>query len=271
MSAFKDLLKMGRVMRHKGDRGLEKVAFMIELNEVTKNFNSRKVLSGVDLKVKTGETLAVIGPSGCGKSTLLRLIIGLFRPDSGTILVGGEDVTRLDSEGMNDLREHLGMVFQSSALFDSLTVSENVAFGLREHLDLREKEIASIVSEKLELVGLSGIESHMPSELSGGMQKRVSLARAIATNPEIILYDEPTTGLDPITATSIENLMIDLHKILHITAVVVTHMMSTVYRVADRIVMLSEGRLIEAGTPEETKNSNNPTIRQFVTGGAGSQ
>jgi phospholipid/cholesterol/gamma-HCH transport system ATP-binding protein len=158
------------------------------------------------------------------------------------------------------------MVFQSSALFDSLTVGENVAFGLREHTNYPEEKINKIVSEKLDLVGLKGSEGLMPSELSGGMQKRVSLARALATDPEIILYDEPTTGLDPITATSIEDLIINVHQKIGNSAVVVTHMLSTVYKIADRIVMLHNGRIIEAGTPEETKRSDNPTIKQFITG-----
>lgn len=246
---------------------LARVPYMIELVNVFKNFNGHHVLKGLNLKVKRGETLAVIGPSGCGKSTVLRLIIGLFAPTSGRVLVAGRDISELEVEAMNELRQHIGMVFQSSALFDSLTVFENVAFGLREHSSLGEKEIRSVAAEKLGLVGLKGTESLMPSELSGGMQKRVSLARAIASNPEIILYDEPTTGLDPISATAIENLIIDLHKMLSVSAIVVTHMMSTVYHIADRIVMLDKGKIIEAGTPEETKSSSNPAIREFVTGG----
>jgi phospholipid/cholesterol/gamma-HCH transport system ATP-binding protein len=247
---------------------LAKAPYMIELKNIVKGFNSHRVLNGVDLRVEKGETLAVIGPSGCGKSTLLRLIIGLFPPTGGKVFVASQDMAELDSEELNEIRQHIGMVFQSSALFDSLTVFENVAFGLREHSNLSEKKVRSIVSEKLELVGLKGTEELMPVELSGGMQKRVSLARAIATDPEIILYDEPTTGLDPIIATSIENLIINLHKVLHITAVVVTHMMSTVYRIADRIVMLHDGKLIEAGSPEQTRGSTNSVIRKFVTGGA---
>jgi phospholipid/cholesterol/gamma-HCH transport system ATP-binding protein len=245
----------------------ENVSDMIELVSIVKDFNSHRVLNGVNLKVKKGETLAVIGPSGCGKSTLLRLIIGLFPPTSGRVMVAGREISTLDREELNELRQHIGMVFQSSALFDSLTVGENVAFGLREHSRLSEKEIVSIVAEKLELVGLKGTERLMPAELSGGMQKRVSLARALATSPQMILYDEPTTGLDPISATSIENLIIDLHQMLKVTAVVVTHMMSTVYHISSRIAMLHDGKLIEAGTPEQTKASTDPTIREFITGG----
>jgi len=252
---------------YKPEDELAQVPFMIELRNVIKNFNGHRVLNDISLKVERAKTLAVIGPSGCGKSTLLRLILGLFPPTSGRVIVAGQDITQLDPEGINVIRQHIGMVFQSSALFDSLTVGENVSFGLREHLDLSEKEIADVVSQKLELVGLKGIENLMPSELSGGMQKRVSLARAIATNPEIILYDEPTTGLDPITAVAIENLIRDLHKMFNITSVVVTHMLSTVYHIADRIVMLHDGVILEAGTVEETKRSTNPTIREFVTAG----
>lgn len=265
--SVKDLLKRPS-RRHYGEmEELPQVPFMIDIVDVTKAFNGKRVLDGVTLKVERGKTIAVIGPSGCGKSTMLRLIIGLFPPQSGRILVAGKDITKFDTEEMNRVRQHIGMVFQSSALFDSLTVGENVAFGLKEHSSLNEKEIRTVVSEKLELVGLKGTENLMPAELSGGMQKRVSLARAIATNPDIILYDEPTTGLDPVTATAIENLIVNLHKMLSVTAIVVTHMMSTVYHIADRIAMLYEGKIIDAGTPEETKNSSNPVIREFVTGG----
>lgn len=239
---------------------------MIEIKGVFKSFNGKKVLDGINLSVKKGETLAVIGPSGCGKSTLLRLIIGLFPPTSGEIIVKGVNIADLDKGQIVNIRKRIGMVFQSSALFDSLTVGENVAFGLREHTNYPEEKINKIVSEKLDLVGLKGSEGLMPSELSGGMQKRVSLARALATDPEIILYDEPTTGLDPITATSIEDLIINVHQKIGNSAVVVTHMLSTVYKIADRIVMLHNGRIIEAGTPEETKRSDNPTIKHFITG-----
>jgi len=244
----------------------EKVPYMIEIEDLTKEFNGNKVLDGVNLKVRRGETLAVIGPSGCGKSTLLRLVIGLFPPTNGKIIVDGRNLAELEAEELNELRERIGMVFQSSALFDSLTVAENVAFGLREHSNLSDDNIKKVVQEKLTMVELEGKENIMPSELSGGMQKRVSLARAIATNPEIILYDEPTTGLDPIMAGSIEDLILELHKKLKITAIVVTHQLSTVFRIADRITMLHEGKIIDAGTPDEAKKSTYPIIRDFVTG-----
>ena len=219
-----------------------------------------------DINVRKGETLAIIGPSGCGKSTILRLIIGLFSPTSGEIFVNGRNIADMDKDELVELRRHIGMVFQSSALFDSLTVGDNVAFGLREHSDLSEQRIKEVALEKLCLVGLDGSENLMPSELSGGMQKRVSLARALATDPDIILYDEPTTGLDPITSTAIEDLINDLHKKLGTSSIVVTHQMSTVYRIADRIIMLHNGKVIEAGTPDETKSSSDQIVKQFISG-----
>jgi phospholipid/cholesterol/gamma-HCH transport system ATP-binding protein len=246
-----------------GEKELENV---IELKNVFKSFNGKKVIDGVSINVKKGEALAIIGPSGCGKSTLLRLIIGLFPPTSGEIIVKGMSITNLDQEELVNIRKRIGMVFQSSALFDSLTVRENVAFGLREHTNYSEEKIKKIVSGKLDMVGLKGSDALMPSELSGGMQKRVSLARALATDPEIILYDEPTTGLDPITTTSIEDLILDIHHKLGTSAVIVTHQLLTVYKIADRIVMLHNGKMIEAGTPDETKKSDNPIIKQFITG-----
>lgn len=239
---------------------------VVELIDVHKYFNENKVIDGVDLALKKGEALAIIGPSGCGKSTILRLIIGLFPPSSGEIKIKGVDIAGMDKQAMVNARKCIGMVFQSSALFDSLTVGENVAFGLREHSKLPEKKMFQIVSEKLELVGLKGSENLMPAELSGGMQKRVGLARALATEPEIILYDEPTTGLDPITATSIEDLILDIHRKLGTSAIIVTHQMATVYKIADRIVMLHNGKVMNAGTPDETKASKEPIIKQFVTG-----
>ena len=241
---------------------------VIELKNVYKSFNGKKVLDGVNMNVKKGETLAVIGPSGCGKSTLLRLIIGLFPPTSGEISVKGNNIVNIDEDELTNIRKHIGMVFQSSALFDSLSVGENVAFGLREHTGFSDDKIKEIVLSKLDMVGLKGSENLMPSELSGGMQKRVGLARALAIDPEIILYDEPTTGLDPITATSIEDLIIDLHKKIGNSAVVVTHMLTTVYKIADRIVMLHNGKVIEAGTPNETIRSADPVIKHFITGKA---
>lgn len=240
---------------------------MIRLRNLTKYFGDLKVLENISFDIRDGETLAIIGPSGCGKSTLLRLLLRLEEPTSGTIIVDGMDISQLSREGLINLRKKFGMVFQSSALFDSLNVFENVAFALRQHTKLSEREIAQIVAEKLRLVNLEGTENLMPSELSGGMQKRVSIARALAFNPQIILYDEPTTGLDPITSVNIEDLMLKLSRELKVTSIIVTHVLQTVYRVASRIVMLHEGKFIETGTPEETKRSTNPIVRKFITGG----
>ncbi|MFC1767196.1 ABC transporter ATP-binding protein [Candidatus Margulisiibacteriota bacterium] len=240
---------------------------MIEIKNLVKKFSGTLVLDKVNLNLKRGESLAIIGPSGCGKSTMLRLIIGLFPPTSGEIKIKGININGIDEEGMTKLRETIGMVFQSSALFDSLTVGENVAFGLLERIKLSESKLKKVVAEKLEMVGLEGTEELMPAELSGGMQKRVSLARALATNPEIILYDEPTTGLDPVTSTAIEDLIKSVHRRLKTSSIVVTHQLSTVYRVAQRIVMLDKGKIIESGTPEETQRTKDPAIRRFITGG----
>lgn len=239
---------------------------VIEIKGLNKSFGKKHILNGIDLSLKKGETLAIIGPSGCGKSTILRLVIGLLSQDSGSISVFGKEIRSLSKDDLVEIRKHVGMVFQSSALFDSLTVGENVAFGLREHSGFSETKIKQIVSEKLTMVGLPNTEALMPEELSGGMQKRVSLARALATDPEIILYDEPTTGLDPITSTAIENLILELHKKLGTSAIVVTHQMTTVYRIASRIIMLHNGKVTEAGSPEETKCSKDPVISQFVNG-----
>ena len=240
---------------------------MINVQDVAKKFGDKNVLNGVTFEVAKGETVAIIGPSGCGKSTLLRLIIGFIAPDRGKIQIGGVDLRHLEPDQMAEIRKKIGMVFQSSALFSSLSVFENVAFGLREQKRVSDSVISRTVQEKLELVGLSSASQLMPEELSGGMQKRVSLARALATSPEIILYDEPTTGLDPIMSSSIENLIRDLDHRFQITAIVVTHQLSTVYRVADRIMMLHQGKIIQAGSPEDARKSQNPVISEFVRGG----
>ncbi|MFH1428142.1 MAG: ABC transporter ATP-binding protein [Candidatus Margulisiibacteriota bacterium] len=240
---------------------------MIEIKNVYKTFNHDKpVLNGVSLTIPEGDTVAVIGTSGCGKSTLLRAIIGLEPVTSGAILIDGQDITRLNDKDRDELRKQFGFVFQSSALFDSLTVGDNIAFHLREHTKLPEWQIKRIVAEKLEMVGLPGIEDLMPAELSGGMQKRISLARAIAHNPKVLLYDEPTTGLDPVRSTSIENLINKLNNELKVTSILVTHQLSTIFRCSQRITMLNEGSIIEAGTPEETLKSKDPVIYNFING-----
>ena len=211
---------------------------MIRLVDVCKTFGNKEVLHHINLTIKKGETLAIIGGSGSGKSTLLRLLIGLIRPTSGQIWIGDREISGISEKELDEVRLHMGMVFQYSALFDSMTVGENVAFGLREHTDLSEKEIQGIVEEKLQMVGLGHLSEMMPSELSGGMKKRVSLARAIAFGPEIIFYDEPSSGLDPIMTEKIDELIIHTQKSLHVTSVVVTHDMASACRIADRIAMV---------------------------------
>jgi phospholipid/cholesterol/gamma-HCH transport system ATP-binding protein len=241
---------------------------MIEIKNVHKNFEENQVLRGVDLTINKGETMVIIGRSGCGKSVLLKHIIGLLKPDRGNILVDGEDITSCNTDQLNKLRQRLGMLFQASALFDSMTVDENVGLGLREHTKMPEAEIKKKVMETLKLVGLSGIEEKKPAELSGGMKKRVGLARAIAMDPEYVLYDEPTTGIDPIMADVINELIINLRNTLAITSIAVTHDIVSAYKIADRIAMLYEGKIIFIGTPEETKNTDHPVVRQFIEGSA---
>lgn len=236
---------------------------MIELVDVCKSFDRSEALKHVSLTIKEGETLAIIGGSGSGKSTLLRLLIGLIRPTSGQILVRGRDVADLGEEEWDKLRLRMGMVFQYSALFDSMTVGDNVAFGLREHTKLPEEEIGRIVREKLALVGLSGVEQMMPNELSGGMKKRVGLARAIANEPSVIFYDEPSSGLDPIMTARIDELIVSTQKKLGVTSVVVTHDMASACRIADRIAMIYEGELIAVDTVERFKNIKDERVQAF--------
>ncbi len=239
---------------------------VIKLVNVNMVFGDRKILEDINLEVAKGEILVVIGPSGSGKSTLLRLIIGLLKPTSGEIWVDGQEISRMSEDQLNKIRRKMGMVFQYSALFDSMTVGENVAFGLRQNFIMPEGDIARIVRRMLRTVGLAGQENAMPNELSGGMKKRVSLARAIAFNPQIVLYDEPTAGLDPIMSATIDRLITGTRRILGVTAVVVTHHMASAFNIADRIVMIYDGRIIEAGSVEEFKNSENPIVQQFIHG-----
>lgn len=239
---------------------------MIEIRNLTKKLENNLVLNSLNLEIQARETTAIIGRSGCGKSVLLKHIIGIMKPDEGEILVDGADVTKLSEEGLYELRKKFGMVFQGAALFDSLTVAENVSFALKRYTDLSKSEIETIVREKLALVGLKGIEHLKPAALSGGMKKRVGLARAIAMNPQIILYDEPTTGLDPIMADAINELIVSLHKNLGTTSIVVTHDMVSAYKIANRIAMLYNGTIIEIGTPKEIQNTKNETVRQFILG-----
>lgn len=225
-------------------------------------------MKGLDLSIRDGETLVIIGRSGCGKSVLLKHIMGLLEPDQGQVLIDDVDIFSLDDRQLEGFRLRLGMLFQGAALFDSLSVEENVGFSLYEHTRLPIPVIRKKVAEKLDLVNLSGIEDLMPSELSGGMKKRVGLARAICNEPKIILYDEPTTGLDPITADAINDLILRMQEKLKVTSVVVTHDMTSAYKVANRIAMLYGGRIVGIGTPEEIRQTNNPIIKQFVTGSA---
>ena len=241
---------------------------MIEIKDVYKSFGDNQVLRGVNLTINKGETAVIIGRSGCGKSVLLKLIIGLLKPDQGKILVNGDDITSLNASQLNKVRQKFGMVFQAAALLDSMTVDENVGLGLREHTELAEEEVRQKVIEKLKMVGLSEVEGKKPAALSGGMKKRVGLARAIAMDPEYVLYDEPTTGLDPIMADVINELIINLRNTISITSIAVTHDIVSAYKIADRIAMLYEGKIVFVGTPEEVKNTDHPVVRQFVEGSA---
>lgn len=241
---------------------------MIELIDIHKSFGPHQVLRGVNLSVEKGESMTVIGGSGSGKSVLMKHIIGLLFPDRGRVTIDGQELNKLDDEGLNEFRKKFGMLFQGAALFDSLSVWENVGFSLKQHTKLSDKEIRKIATEKLALVGLKDIEDKMPADLSGGMKKRVGLARAIAMDASIILYDEPTTGLDPISADAINDLIIDLRKKLGVTSVAITHDMQSAYKISDRIAMLYKGEIQEIGTPEQIKKTTNPIVRQFISGSA---
>lgn len=240
----------------------------IKIENLFKSFGQKEVLKGVDLEIEAGEIMVIIGQSGSGKSVLLKHIIGIMKPDAGDIYVDGQQTNSLTEKEILKLSRKFGMLFQGSALFDSLTVKENVAFGLRRHTNLSEEELKKVVTASLERVGLREIGDLLPYELSGGMKKRVGLARAIAYGPEIILYDEPTTGLDPIRADAINNLILQLKNDLKVTSIVITHDMNSTYKVADRIAMLYDGRIIEVGSPQEIKSSPNPVVQQFINGRA---
>lgn len=240
----------------------------IKIDNLYKSFGQKQVLKGVNLEVEEGEIMVIIGQSGSGKSVLLKHIIGIMKPDAGEIYVDGQVMNAFTERELLKMSRKFGMLFQGSALFDSLTVEENVAFGLRRHTTLSEEEIKKVVQASLERVGLRDIEHLLPYELSGGMKKRVGLARAIAYGPEIILYDEPTTGLDPIRADAINNLILQLKRELNVTSIVITHDMNSTYKVADRIAMLYDGRIIEVGSSEEIRHSPNPIVQQFINGRA---
>ncbi|MFQ5636540.1 MAG: ABC transporter ATP-binding protein [bacterium] len=239
---------------------------MIIIKELYKNFEDNEVLRGVNLTIGKGHTTVIIGSSGSGKSVLLKHIMGLMKPDSGCVFLNGTCVTDLTYEQLKSVRKQMAMVFQGAALFDSMTIAENVGIGLYKHLNMKKREASKRVTECLERVGLHGIENLSPAELSGGMKKRVAIARAIAMEPQILLYDEPTTGLDPIRANSINDLIEDLQNELDVTSIVVTHDMNSVERVADFVAFLHYGKIHFEGTVEELQASNDVILRNFVEG-----
>jgi phospholipid/cholesterol/gamma-HCH transport system ATP-binding protein len=239
---------------------------IIEIKELYKSYDGLQVLQGLGLRVEKGETITILGSSGTGKSLLLRLITGLEKPDRGEIRINGKDIVSLKEHELLPMRRKMGMLFQGAALFDSMSAGENVAYPIREHFHLSEGEIVKIVREKLRLVGLEGIEDKIPAELSGGMKKRVALARAIAVDPEIILYDEPTTGLDPANTRRIRRLIIELQKVLKVTSIVVTHDIESAYEVTDRLALLHRGIIVMVGTKEEFVSSELQEVKDFVAG-----
>ena len=240
---------------------------VIEVKKLIKRFGDLTVLDGINVTIQRGKITVIMGGSGCGKTTLLRHLIGLDQPTSGEILVDGKNIVGLKEKDMNEVRRNkFGMLFQGSALFNSMTVGANVAVPLKEHTDLSPEIIRIIVRVKLELVGLTGFEDFMPHQISGGMKKRVALARAIALDPKIVFYDEPGAGLDPITASMIDRLILDLSKKLNITSVVVSHEMKSAFRIADKIIILHKGKVLQVGTAEEIKNSKDSYVQQFIHG-----
>lgn len=239
---------------------------MIRLVDVYKSFGQKHVLEGFSLDVPEGETMAIIGATGSGKSVAIKHIVGLLEPDSGTVFVDNKEVPKLSRAELYALRSKIGYVFQFAALFDSMTIGDNVAMGLRKEHKLTEKEIAARVTESLALVDLPGVETKFPAELSGGMRKRVGIARGIARKPKYILYDEPTTGLDPITSAVIDQLMVRMREKLGVTSIVITHDMRSAYTVGSRIAMLYEGKIRQVGTVEEIKHTEDPIVRQFIEG-----
>ncbi len=237
---------------------------IIEIRDIYKSYNDLQVLKGLDLEIEKGETITILGGSGTGKSVLLRLITGLEKPDRGAIRIEGKDIVPLGEHELFPIRRKIGMLFQGAALFDSLSAGENVAYPIREHFRLPEEEIKGVVREKLSVVGLEGVEDKMPAELSGGMKKRVGLARAIAIDPEIILYDEPTTGLDPANTKRINHLIVELQQLLKVTSIVVTHDLTSAYVVTNRLALLHRGRIVMVGTKEEFMSSELSAVRGFI-------
>ena len=240
--------------------------YILEVRNLNRSFGPRKVLSDISFKLKRGEILIIMGGSGCGKSTLLRHIIGSLKPDSGEVFIDGTEITKLDDGEMAQVRKHFGMLFQTGALFNSLTVGENVALPILESSDVSPSIAELVVKLKLELVGLTGFEHLKPAEISGGMKKRVGLARALALDPHLLFCDEPTAGLDPVMTAVIDTLTVDLTKKLGLSAVVVTHDMTSAFRIGTQMIMLFEGKVIASGTPDEIKNNPNPVLQQFING-----
>lgn len=239
---------------------------MIQLESVCKSFGEKQVLDHLDLEIRKGEAITIIGGSGSGKSVLIKHIIGLLKPDCGKILIEGVDISQLKEKKLFKIIEKFGMVFQGGALFDSMTVFENVAFGIMDKDTMNESQVEDIVEQSLLKVGLPNVSQLMPAELSGGMKKRVSIARAIAKNPQIVMYDEPTTGLDPIMADVINDLILKVNESSEITSIVITHDMVSAYKVSDRIAMLYGGKIVETGSADQIRNSGNPIVRQFIEG-----
>ncbi len=242
------------------------MAPLLEVRNVRKSYGGRPALEDVSFSVERGKTLVILGASGGGKSTLLKILISAIKPDSGGVLIDGTDITKLSEDALAPVRRKFGVLFQEGALLNSLTVYENVALPLREHANLSGADLDRIVRQKLALVEMTGKESAMPAELSGGQKKRVGLARAIVREPEAILYDEPTSGLDPVMSNTINELILDMQKKIHVTSVVVTHDMQSAYMIADRIAMIFQGRIIQIGTPTEILRTENPIVRQFIDG-----
>jgi len=259
---------IGELSKYSSTLTFELIMALVEFRNVKKAFGPKEVYVDLNLDIHRGESLTIIGGSGSGKSVMLKLLIGLLKCDEGTIVFDGEDITDKTENELVKIRQRIGMLFQGAALFDSLSVRENLAYGLREHYKLSETEISERVDESLQYVGLQGIEAMSPADLSGGMKKRVGLARAITVKPELLLYDEPTTGLDPINTTRINRLILHLKKKLKVTSVVVTHDLKSAYMVSDRIAMIAEGRVVFTGTPEEIQQSTDPQVRDFVRGEA---
>lgn len=241
---------------------------VVSLKNVSKCFQDKKTIDGVNLEIRRGETFVIMGCSGSGKSTLLRLMTGAIQPDEGSVIIQGKDISRVSRPQLDEVKKSFGMLFQYSALLDSLTVEENIAMPIQEHTRLADEIIAIIVKLKLSLVGLRGFEQYYPSQISGGMKKRVGLARAIALDPDIVFYDEPTSGLDPVVGGVINKLIKNLSAKLNITSIVVSHDMQSVFEIADKIAMVHKGRIIACGTKDEIRNSDNPYVQQFICGRA---